>query len=88
MAELTLDDLVDRLGHDRTWWKREIAKRDHPHLRVGRFFRFTEEDYLSIRESYRHRTDDGAGDTTAASEEPWIPGQSLTSRSRNTSRKG
>jgi hypothetical protein len=51
--ELTLDDLVDRLGHSADWWKREVRNRKHPHLRVGREIRFTEDDYRAIRESYR-----------------------------------
>lgn len=51
-AELTLDDLAARLGHSTDWWKREIKRKGHPHLRVGREIRFTEEQYLAIRDSY------------------------------------
>lgn len=51
-AELTLDDLVARLGHSRDWWKREVRRKAHPHLRVGREIRFTEEQYREIRDSY------------------------------------
>lgn len=58
MTELTLDDLVARLGKTPKWWKREIAARKHPHLRVGQTIRLTEDDYLAIRESYRAAEED------------------------------
>lgn len=80
MAELTLDDLVTRLGHTADWWKREVRSRKHPHLRVGREIRFTEDDYLAIRESYRPHGE-FAGPTYID------PLRTQTSRSRRTSRK-
>lgn len=75
--ELTLDDLVARLGHSADWWKREVAAKKHPHLRVGRELRFTEADYVAIRESYRP-----AGAPAPESEEA-DPLRSQTSRSRS-----
>lgn len=55
-AELTLDDLAARLGHSADWWVKEVRSRKHPHIRVGREYRFTEDDYVKIRESYRPLT--------------------------------
>ena len=55
-AELTLETLVNRLGHSAYWWKAEIRAKNHPHIRVGREYRFTEADYIAIRESYRPKT--------------------------------
>lgn len=50
-AELTLDDVAERLGKTADYWSREIPKRVK-HLRVGRSIRLTEEQYEALRDTY------------------------------------
>lgn len=47
---LTLDDIVERLGHTPDYWKRRIPKFEH--LRVGREIRMTQEQYEAMRDSF------------------------------------
>ncbi|WP_407316700.1 hypothetical protein UQW22_10050 [Isoptericola halotolerans] len=52
--ELTLDDVVERLGKTRDYWARRIPKKVE-HLRVGREIRLTEEQYEALRDTYTVR---------------------------------
>lgn len=56
MSELSLDDVVARLGKSRDYWKRRIPGR-FEHLRVGREIRLTEEQYEALRDSFKVRPD-------------------------------
>ncbi|MFB7798978.1 hypothetical protein [Isoptericola sp. NPDC056134] len=75
MSELTLDDLVVRLGKSVDWWKREINAGGHDHLRIGRDIRLTEDQYVALRDTFVVRAEYAI---TKAD-----PLQSQTSRSRN-----
>lgn len=78
--ELTLDDVVTRLGKTADYWSREINRKPYrfEHLRVGREIRLTEEQYAALRDHYRVRPELASAEVD--------PLRSQTARSRARSR--
>ncbi len=56
------DDLAQRLDVPREWVMRRVRTGEFPHLRLGRYVRFTDEHVRQIEAAHEVSTPRGVGD--------------------------